>query len=288
MLFGLIQLLGLLAVSVNVVHAQQTATSGAGVPTMGSFTPIRLIQAQTPEQQQAIQNLIQELQRSSPQLFSALGQSSNQQLAIALPGTTVTPSQQVSQQQQQPQQPQQPQLPEQSRQPQPIELPEQSRQPQPIEVAPVPTPIPVPGPPLQQIEPSPTPAAHPPEAAQEAPTADTSTPLSFALNAMFRTSSPQAAETPSDSLPFGLHFDQSDSELGDMHSSDSSSNDALLTPTHHFSTRPSHTRGSSMQDSSSESESFDEWAGLDSSATKSATSLVAVGLALLYAVAVGL
>ncbi|KAJ2802282.1 hypothetical protein H4R20_003339 [Coemansia guatemalensis] len=288
MLLGLIQFLGLLAASTNVVRAQQTGTPGTGVQAMGSFTPIRLIQAQTPEQQQAIQNLVQELQRSSPQLFSALGQTGSQQLAIALPGAAATSSQQASQPQQQAQQASQSQQPQQF---QPIQAAPQLApvstpaaapatpvvNPQPPAPTPVPAPVPLP-----QATELPPAAAQTPQAA---PTADATTPLSFALNAMFRTSSPQAAETSSDSLPFGLHFDQSDSELGDMHSADSSDGDASITPTHHFSTRHSHTWGSSMHDSSSESDSFDEWAGLDSSAAKPAASLVAVGLALLYAVA---
>ncbi|KAJ2845111.1 hypothetical protein IWW36_004923 [Coemansia brasiliensis] len=81
-----------------VVSAQQTAglqpaaQMPFGTQGMGMFTPIRLIQPQTQEQRQAIDNLVQELQRISPQLFSTAGQSNNQQLAIALPSTGPQPA----------------------------------------------------------------------------------------------------------------------------------------------------------------------------------------------------
>ncbi|KAJ2614934.1 hypothetical protein H4S08_001485 [Coemansia sp. RSA 1365] len=291
MLLGLIQLLALLSASLNVVQAQQTSSPGTGMPAMGSLTPIRLIQAQTPEQQQAIQKLVQELQRSSPQLFSALSQTGGQQLAIALPSATGTPSQQVAQPQQ-PQQLQQPQPIQMAPQPAPVSTPVAApatpeSNPQPAAPAPVPAPAPAPLPFTNSAELSPTPVAQSSEAVQAPQAAlatGTSTPLSFALNAMFQTSSPQGVETLSDTLPFGLHFDQTESELGDMHSSDSSASDVSITLTHHFSTRPSPTWGSSIHRSSSESDSFDEWAGLDNSAAKSAASLAAVALALVYAV----
>ncbi|KAJ2539317.1 hypothetical protein GGF49_005295 [Coemansia sp. RSA 1853] len=98
--------------------------------------------------------------------------------------------------------------------------------------------------------------------------------LSFALNALFQTtSSTSTSETWSDSVPFGLHMESDDSELGSLTRIDEDSRSGRHSTSHHRS----RSRGSSMSDS-------DEWAGLDSSAAHSAMSLVALGLALVAAV----
>ncbi|KAJ2119355.1 hypothetical protein IW147_005935 [Coemansia sp. RSA 720] len=81
------------------------------------------------------------------------------------------------------------------------------------------------------------------------------------------------SETWSDSVPFGLHVESDDSELGSLTRIDEDSRSGRHSTSHHRS----RSRGSSMSDS-------DEWAGLDSSAAHSAMSLVALGLALVAAV----
>ncbi|KAJ2648654.1 hypothetical protein IWW40_003718 [Coemansia sp. RSA 1250] len=306
-----------------VVRAQQTgalqptAQMPFGAQRMGTFTPIRLIQPQTPEQRQAIDNLVQELQRISPQLFSTAGQSTNQQLAIALPSSLQSAGAQPAQQtatapqaaQFPPAQPAQPISQEPPLQNQPIpqvqpaqqtpsaqpalqtqapqEQAPQTQAPQeqapqtqaPQEQAPqaqIPqAPAPQEQAPQAQTpqaapEPSPTPeqpdASPAPAADQETSSdpADSEIPLSFALNALFHTAS-STAETSSDSLPFGLHFDTSSSELGRLEFENSSRESAS-----------SRTRGSSMGSSA-----LDEWAGLDSSAARPAVSLGALGLSLI-------
>ncbi|KAJ2534120.1 hypothetical protein EV175_007047, partial [Coemansia sp. RSA 1933] len=85
-------IIGAFVAAMAVVSGQQQqqqfpGAASTGSPNMGGFTPIRLIQPQTPEQQQAIQNLVDELRKSSPQLFSSIGQGNGQQVAIALPPT---------------------------------------------------------------------------------------------------------------------------------------------------------------------------------------------------------
>ncbi|KAJ2451349.1 hypothetical protein EV183_003677 [Coemansia sp. RSA 2336] len=292
---NVISLVQFMLLAMTMVSGQQTGAlqpMSLGVQRMSTFTPIRLIQPQTPEQRQAIDNLVQELQRISPQLFSTAGQSNNQQLAIALPSNPqaagaqpaqqtgaapqavqfpqasqqpvtqeqqpVTPQQPVAQQQQpvaqvQPAQqvpPAQPtpqaSAPQVAPQVAPQELPsqEQPSQEQPSQEQT-----------LQAPEPAPTPeqpaTASSPEVDQETssdPT-DNEIPLSFALNALFHTAS--SREDTSDTLPFGLHFDTSSTELDGLES-----------------------------ESSMSASTLDEWAGLDSSAATPAMSLALLGITL--------
>ncbi|KAJ1731624.1 hypothetical protein LPJ61_002446 [Coemansia biformis] len=266
MISRLVLLAGLLAAAAS---AQQTLAPLAQQPARNSFTPFRVIQAQTPEQRQAIQNLIQELQRSSPELFAAFGQPGSQQLALAVPPAETTgaaPQASPPPQQQSQQQPQQMQS---------------GAAPGAVPVAPPPTGAP-------SAPPFPFSAAAPPAAASAVPSAAT-TPLSFALNALFPASSQPIQATPSDSLPFGLHFGSADSELAGLGTPDASSDGpdqvSSAVGQHHASVHPS---SRSPGAGSSEPSSFNEWAGLDSSAATPAVTLAAIGLALLSAAGVGL
>ncbi|KAJ2549123.1 hypothetical protein GGH95_006302, partial [Coemansia sp. RSA 1836] len=173
------------ASGVAVVGAQQTATSRP----MNAFTPIRLIQPQNPEQQRAIQSLVQELQKSAPQLFANIGQPGSQQLALALPmnpapfnpSVGMTPASQV---------------------PAPAPAPAPAPEPAPMPVAPsplLPSPVAAVAPTAQPFFSSSAPPAPPPTftaaAAPPPPPPPMATssigsvasaPFSFAINAMFR------------------------------------------------------------------------------------------------------
>ncbi|KAJ2310078.1 hypothetical protein IWW54_003391 [Coemansia sp. RSA 2705] len=210
---SLVYLMHLLLGAAAVVSAQQAAPAQPGTQawqpgaqasqpasqSTGMFTPIRLIQPQTSEQRQAIQNLVQELQRISPQMFSTIGTSNARCRARGIWSNA--------------------------------------------------------------------------RARGCRPCANRSS------------SSDSSVETSSDSLPFGLHFDSPDSELGSLVDGDLSS-DSDSSSIRHRSTlhHSSHVHGSSM----SGSNSFDDFAGLDSPATRPAVSLLAVGLALVVAAATGL
>ncbi|KAJ2157193.1 hypothetical protein GGF46_004671 [Coemansia sp. RSA 552] len=292
-------LVRLLLVAATVASAQQTPASAPATQLMNTFTPIRLIQPQTQEQQQAIQRLIQELQRSSPQLFSATGQPGNQQMAIALPpelqgfrqpatavasnGNTAQPVSNGNTAQ--------PVSNGNTAQPAPAPTPEA---PAPTPEAPAPTPeapAPTPEEPASSPEaPAPSPEEPAPKAPVPSQAADSGqdvnapTPLSFALDAMFRGSGKETSSL----LPFGLHFDSSTAdELGPISTPEVSSQESSMSEhqwTHH---RHSSSRGRGGSGGETGSDSLDDWAGLDSSAATPAMSLVAIGLAVLSAVAAG-
>ncbi|KAJ2662207.1 hypothetical protein IWW48_001947 [Coemansia sp. RSA 1200] len=247
-------------------------TSGAtnfNQPSMSGFTPIRLIQPQTPEQQQAIQNLVDELRKASPQLFSNLGQTNGQQIAIALPSATPnTPTASVAPApQQQPQQPQQPQ----ALQPQ---VPQQQEQPQ-VPQAPAPA-VPPEAPAATSSAPAElftTTASTPAVNEQSSVSNDASTPVSFAVNAMFMSSDAdeEATDEVSDdeTIPFGLRFDPTFTESEGADSEGSSIHH------HHDST------GGSSSEDATDFDFFDDLSDLDSrAATRAAMSLAAIGLSL--------
>ncbi|KAJ2781651.1 hypothetical protein H4R18_002753 [Coemansia javaensis] len=198
---------------------------------------------QTPEQSQAIQSLVQELQRTSPQLFSSLAQPGGQQLAIALPQLQNTAA----------------------------ALAQPSAQPAPQTAQPAPTlptgmaPFPAGVLPTAATGTAPTAAGDASVTAEDGPTT-----LSFALNALFRTTGTADNEASSDTVPFGLHFDTAETELGAL---------AALGP-RSSSGEKHHTVHHAWGASASESE--DEWAGLDSGAAgRPPAALAAVGMALL-------
>ncbi|KAJ2505003.1 hypothetical protein GGI11_007159 [Coemansia sp. RSA 2049] len=237
---------------------------------MAGFTPIRLIQPQTPDQQQAIQNLVDELRKASPQLFSNLGQTNGQQIAIALPSTTPNaPAASVAPapHPQQPQTPQVPQVPQQQEQPQAPQTPALAVPPEaPAATSSAPAEL--------FTETAPTPAVN--EQASES--SDSSTPVSFAVNAMFM--SPDADEEATDevsddaTIPFGLRFDPTFTESEGTDSEGSSIHH------HHDSTS-----GSSSEDAT-DFDFFDDLSDLDSSATtRAAMSLAAIGLSLFASMA---
>ncbi|KAJ1721506.1 hypothetical protein LPJ53_003966 [Coemansia erecta] len=248
------------------------------------FTPIRLIQAQDPEQQRTIQSLVQELQKSSPQLFSNIGQNGGQQqLALAVPSPLVGSGQAPA--------------------PAPQSLPQQFQpqvaapSPAPA-VAPAPAPVPTPqAPPAPVPAPAPIPSSMPTMTdsavgtSQATPLASgTNLPLNFVVNGMSAVDT--VGELPADSLPFGLHFDASHSSLED---DDNESNDMWSDSHGHHASHSSgksskgpHTAhrsrsgtGSSGDEMDGMSDNYDDLSGLDSSATKTAMSLVAIGLSLL-------
>ncbi|KAJ1728675.1 hypothetical protein LPJ72_005357 [Coemansia sp. Benny D160-2] len=214
---------------------------------MTGFTPIRLIQPQTPEQQQAIQNLVDELRKASPQLFSNLGQTNGQQIAIALPSATPNaPAASVA----------------------PAPPPQQPQTPAPA--------VPPEAPAATSSAPAelftataPTPAVN----GQSSESSDSSTPVSFAVNAMFM--SPDADEEATDevnddaTIPFGLRFDPTFTESEGTDSEGSSIH-------HHHDIKS----GSSSEDAT-DFDFFDDLSDLDSSATtRAAMSLAAIGLSL--------
>ncbi|KAJ2509386.1 hypothetical protein GGI11_005902 [Coemansia sp. RSA 2049] len=235
---------------------------------MTGFTPIRLIQPQTPEQQQAIQNLVDELRKASPQLFSNLGQTNGQQIAIALPSATPNAPAASAAPALQPQQPQTPQIP------QSPQVPQQQEQPQ-VPQTPAPA-VPPEAPAATSSAPAelftataPTPAVN----GQSSESSDSSTPVSFAVNAMFM--SPDADKEATDevsddaTIPFGLRFDPTFTE--------SEGTDSEGSSIHH---RHDSTSGSSSEDAT-DFDFFDDLSDLDSSATtRAAMSLAAIGLSL--------
>ncbi|KAJ2039516.1 hypothetical protein H4S03_001646 [Coemansia sp. S3946] len=244
---------------------------------MNSFTPIRLIQPQNSEQQRAIQSLVQELQKSSPQLFSNIGQPGNQQLALALPMNPLG-----------------------SFGPSTVTAPA-SQAPAP---APVPSPVPaIPSPPFPSPLAASTPPVQPgfvssaltvlppvfsPAAAVPLPSTTSidivmSTPFSFAINAMFRsTDDASATPTTTGSLPFGLHFDTTLS-IGNAWSSDDSDSQSETSSTlTHISTRTRHLTHNNSHKTANEHSSAvnsdieEELSGLENAASKSPMSLVAM------------
>ncbi|KAJ2465770.1 hypothetical protein GGI03_002477 [Coemansia sp. RSA 2337] len=268
------RLLAWLAAS-GVVCAQQTA---AGRP-MNSFTPIRLIQPQNSEQQRAIQSLVQELQKSSPQLFSNIGQPGNQQLALALPmnplgsfgpSTVIAPASQA---------------------PAPAPAPAPSPMPA-IPSPPFPSPLAAATPPVQPgfvssalpvLPPVFSPAAAVPLPSTTSIDIVMSTPFSFAINAMFRsTDDASATPTTTGSLPFGLHFDTTLSIVNAWSSDDSDSQSETSSTLTHISTRTRHLTHNNSHKTANEHSSAvnsdieEELSGLENAASKSPMSLVAV------------
>ncbi|KAI9500436.1 hypothetical protein BX070DRAFT_255126 [Coemansia spiralis] len=246
-------------------NAAASGFSGFSSPGVNGFTPIRLIQPQTPEQQQAIQNLVQELQKTSPQLFSNIGQpGGQQQVALALPSVAPsTPA--ATPANSQPQQPVQglqgPQTPQAPQAPAPAASPETF--------------------PATSSAPSGLATSTPPPMAvdqTESNSADVSTPFSLALNAMFQSDSSDGVDKASDdqSLPFGLRFDPSPTGLESASSGKSSI---------HSKHKDEH----ESSEHESDFEFFDDLSGLDSlAAVRAAMSLAAIGLSLLASVAFSL
>ncbi|KAJ2745835.1 hypothetical protein GGI20_001836 [Coemansia sp. BCRC 34301] len=246
---------------------------------MNAFTPIRLIQPQNSEQQRAIQSLVQELQKASPQLFSNIGQPGNQQLALALPmnpapfssSTGATPTSQA---------------------------PAPAPAPAPIPVAPSPL-LPSPATLTSTLPPlfaSSTPPVLPSAfTAQAAPSLSltpagsssvmASAPFSFAINAIFRsTDDVNSMPTSTNLLPFGLHFDSTWS------SDDSDSLGTTGLPLILLSTRTRHLihnshKTASKHDSATNSDIEEELSGLENAALKSSMSLVAMVVSSIIAVA---
>ncbi|KAJ2459379.1 hypothetical protein GGF42_001506 [Coemansia sp. RSA 2424] len=252
---------------------------------MNAFTPIRLIQPQNPEQQRAIQSLVQELQKSAPQLFANIGQPGSQQLALALPMNPVplspsvgmTPASQVPA-------------------PAPVPAPVPAPAPTPMPVAPsplLPSPVAPVAPTAQPFFASSAPPAPPPAftaaAAPPPPPMATSSigsvasaPFSFAINAMFRsTEDPSPMPTVTTSLPFGLHFDSTWSSSEDWSSGDSDSFSEVSSPLILLSTRTRHQihhshKTASEHGSAANSDIEEELSGLENSALKNSMSLVAM------------
>ncbi|KAJ2776929.1 hypothetical protein GGI15_004681 [Coemansia interrupta] len=262
-----------------VVGQRQPQNMNTG---FSQFTPIRLIQAQDPEQQRTIQSLVQELQKSSPQLFSNIGQNGGQQqLALAVPSPLVGNNQAPA--------------------PAPQSIPQQFQS---QIVAPSPAPAIAPAPvPTPQAPPAPVPAPVPISASmsttansgvgasQATPLASgTDLPLNFVVNGMSAVDT--VGELPADSLPFGLHFDATHSSLeddedesgamwSDSHGHHASHGNGKSSKGPHTAHRSRSGTGSSDDEIDGMSDNYDDLSGLDSSATKTAMSLVAIGLSLL-------
>ncbi|KAI8323466.1 hypothetical protein GQ54DRAFT_332535 [Martensiomyces pterosporus] len=291
--------------SAAAVAAQNSSAPPVAVAN-GSNAPIRLIQAQSPDQQSAIHSLVQELQRTSPQLFQSMGPPGNERVAIALPPDflngghgSASPATAI---------------------PAPVPAPAPPPAPAPIPVPPTPSKPPVPdaaaptapqpatlspppAPSLAAISPFelPTPKAPlmaPPGLAPAstnsgAPSssAAASTPLSFVVNALLQnadSSRPHSTGTPATAnLPFGLHFDTTQEGMYDQSSSEdnvsgnggSSSRSEFDASRWLDSTLPDMASADDM--SSSDEPSSEEESGLSSSASRAAVSLVAIGLSLL-------
>ncbi|KAJ2835796.1 hypothetical protein J3B02_006539, partial [Coemansia erecta] len=260
-------------------------TTGQG---LNAFTPIRLIQPQDPEQQRAIQSLVQELQRTSPQLFSNVGQNGGQQqLALAVPTMSaggILPAQTVPR-------PFQSQVPPPAPAPAPAQVPVPAPTPA-VTSAPSPAPSPAPAPVPAPVPASsaPVPSAAEPSTASTASTSappalmagTTNLPLNFVVNGM-QDSNTMHEQTENGGLPFGLHFDASHSSTEVW--SDESSWHGKPTKGSHGGHRSKTHLGSSGEDDDSDidsvSEEYDDLSGLDSSAAKVAVSLVAIGVSLL-------
>ncbi|KAJ1663580.1 hypothetical protein IW140_004825 [Coemansia sp. RSA 1813] len=266
-------------------HSPSAAPSGPtnlNTPSMGGFTPIRLIQPQTPEQQQAIQNLVDELRKSSPQLFSSIGQGNGQQVAIALPSTapnagSASPVSPGAPSSPGPAQAAQPQQPQQLQQPRAPEVPQAPQVPQASAPAGLPeTPPATSSAPAGSAANTPAPA----ETEQSATNSDASTPFSFAVNAMFM--SPDADDetvgeiNEDQTIPFGLRFDPTSAELEETGSESSS-------------IHRKHDSSSHSSDSDTDFDFFDDLSDLDSMATaRAAVSLAAIGFSLLASMALSL
>ncbi|KAJ1876747.1 hypothetical protein H4R99_002495 [Coemansia sp. RSA 1722] len=262
----------LLAGLLYPVCGQRLPQTAAGQG-LNAFTPIRLIQAQDPEQQRAIQSLVQELQKTSPQLFTNVGQSGGQQqLALAVP--TMPASSQPAQQTVPQAMPQ----PFQSQVPPPAPVPASVPAPAPTPAAtPAPAPAPAPGPaPVPApVSSAPTPASTDPSSLM---TSTTGLPLNFVANGFMDHN--QMHEHSDDEIPFGLHFDASHSSMDSVWS-DESSRHGKPTKGSHGSHQGKPSMSDDDEDLDSISEEYDDLSGLDSSATKVAVSLVAIGVSLL-------
>ncbi|KAJ1999231.1 hypothetical protein GGI04_000617 [Coemansia thaxteri] len=249
------------------VGAQQTAAARP----MNAFTPIRLIQPQNTEQQRAIQSLVQELQKSSPQLFSNVGQPGNQQLALALPVGLGAFNPSV-----------------------PPALASQAPRP-------APAPAPAPAAPSSSLLPTDsavstaaaTPLPSPPQAALASSAllapppppspvfTAASAPISFVIDAMFRHTDTDSAMTADPtSLPFGLHFDST--QLGGEAWSSESDRDSSVSTR---ARRPAHTSKPDGSSSRSGPDIEDELSGLENAAGKGGMSLVGMVAPLLLVVA---
>ncbi|KAJ2730619.1 hypothetical protein IW152_005116 [Coemansia sp. BCRC 34962] len=121
-----------------------------------------------------------------------------------------------------------------------------------------------------------------------------STPFSFAINAMFRsTSDPSATPTNTGSLPFGLHFDTTSSVSSSWSSSDSSPSSEASSLLVLLSTRtrhPIHSHNShhtaNEHGSAATPNIEEELSGLENAAAKNAMSLVAMVATSLLAVTI--
>ncbi|KAJ1843632.1 hypothetical protein LPJ73_005431 [Coemansia sp. RSA 2703] len=255
-----------------VVGQRQPQNMNTG---FSQFTPIRLIQPQDPEQQRTIQSLVQELQKTSPQLFSNIGQNGGQQqLALAVPSPLVGSNQVPAP------------APQSMPQPFQSQVAAPAVPPAPSPPAPIPAPVPVPAPTSSSV---PTMTNSVASTSQATPLASgTNLPLNFVVNGMSAVDT--VGELPADSLPFGLHFDASHSSLDDDESDDMWSDSHGHHASHgsgksskgpHTAHRSRSGTGSSDDEMDGMSDNYEDLSGLDSSATKNAMSLVAIGLSLL-------
>ncbi|KAJ1843658.1 hypothetical protein LPJ73_005425 [Coemansia sp. RSA 2703] len=255
-----------------VVGQRQPQNMNTG---FSQFTPIRLIQPQDPEQQRTIQSLVQALQKTSPQLFSNIGQNGGQQqLALAVPSPLVGSNQVPTP------------APQSMPQPFQSQVAAPTVPPAPSPPAPIPAPVPVPAPTSSSV---PTVTDSVASTSQATPLASgTNLPLNFVVNGMSAVDT--VGEFPADSLPFGLHFDASHSSLDDDESDDMWSDSHGHHASHssgksskgpHTAHRSRSGTGSSDDEMDGMSDNYEDLSGLDSSATKTAMSLVAIGLSLL-------
>ncbi|KAJ2372781.1 hypothetical protein IW150_003951, partial [Coemansia sp. RSA 2607] len=151
-----------------VVGQRQPQNMNTG---FSQFTPIRLIQPQDPEQQRTIQSLVQELQKTSPQLFSNIGQNGGQQqLALAVPSPLVGSNQVPAP------------APQSMPQPFQSQVAAPAVPPAPSPPAPIPAPVPVPAPTSSSV---PTMTNSVASTSQATPLASgTNLPLNFVVNGM--------------------------------------------------------------------------------------------------------